>query len=197
VLAAGAISLLATRSREDFRRELIRLAQHHGFDTVSAFVVADSPDGDMTFDGVDNTPSKYLSTFSDRAEGRRDPVMQFCRRHSTPIAWDESTYRDRDVAPKYETQAACGYRYGIAMGLHLPRGRHFFLGVDRDRPLPTDSAERERMVAAFALLTVYAQVGASQALEDIKAPSGEHPTPTARELEVLRWTLAGKTAWEV
>ncbi len=53
------------------------------------------------------------------------------------------------------------------------------------------------MVADFVLFTVYAHVGASRAFVTSQEVHAEYSSPTAREPEVLRWTLAGKTAWEV
>ena len=41
----------------------------------------------------------------------------------------------------WEVQARFGYCSGIAMALHMPEGRHFFLGVDRDKPVPPDPVE--------------------------------------------------------
>jgi DNA-binding CsgD family transcriptional regulator len=146
---------------------------------------------------VDNTPPAYLQAFLDPLQCGRDPVMQYCRRASTPLAWDQSTYIAAGAANKYEEQAASGYRYGIAMAMHLPAGCHFFLGLDRDQALPRDPARRTRLIAEVALLTLYAQAAASRALTPIGGQPIDPIAPTPRELEVLRWTLAGKTAWEV
>lgn len=197
VLSDDAPEILSARSRDEFRHELIRFAKSLGFETVSAFVVAEGADGKARFEGVDNTPPGYLSVFTDPAECHRDPVMQHCRRESTPIVWDQSTYVGCGAAHKYETQAAFGYRFGIAMGMHLPRGQHFFLGVDRDASLPSDPDERARLVAAITLFTLYAQAAAWRTIVAHAEQVAQHIAPTARELEVLRWTLAGKTAWEV
>lgn len=198
MLVDGALEILSTRSRDEFLRELIRFAKRIGFDTVSAFVRADLADGRAMTSGVDNTPTDYLGVFRDQAHCRQDPVMQHCKRESTPIAWDQSTYVRCDAAAKYEIQAVFGYRFGIAMGMHLPRGQHFFLGVDREEALPPDPEERARLVGAVAIFTLYAQTAASRALGGAPADQiAERGGLTPRELEVLRWTLAGKTAWEV
>lgn len=197
MLTDGDSGLLAVRSRDEFRDELIRVAKGLGFDTVSVSVMADKPDGGRRLDCFHNTPPAYLKTFTDPAECRADPVMQHCKRESRPIVWDQSTYVRCGAAPKYETQSACGYRYGIAMAMHLPRGQHFFLGVDRDRPLPDDPEERTRIVASVVLLTLYAQAGASRVVPSSEELRAGQSVPTTRELEILRWTLEGKTAWEV
>ena len=105
-------------------------------------------DGIVTFDEM----AAFQQVFAGTGSGRRDPVMQHCRRHSVPIIWDQKTYLDRDAIDIWETQAPFGYRNGIAMALHVL----------------------------------------------VSAPlRPEQPALRPRELEVLRWTMDGKTAWEV
>lgn len=96
---------------------------------------------------VDNAPRGYRESFVNRASARVDPVMQHCKRNSMPIIWDQQTYAAHGLGDKWEEQARFGYRYGIAMALHLPEGRHFFLGVDRDRPISPNASEVTRLVA--------------------------------------------------
>jgi DNA-binding CsgD family transcriptional regulator len=82
------------------------------------------------------------------------------------------------------------------MALHLPEGKHFLLGVDRDQDLPGDPDELQRVVADLQLFAVHAQDAALRLLVPV-AERPERPALTPRELEVLRWTMEGKTAWEV
>ena len=180
MIADDALEILASRSRDELRRELIKFANRLGFETVSAFIRIDAVDGTWLFDGVDNTPAGYLPEFRDSTSGRRDPVMQHCKRESTPLAWDQATYVENDAGPKYERQAAFGYRSGIAMAMHLPGGRHFFLGVDRNGSLPSDSSEKARLVAAVAVYTLYAQTAASRTLFPRADDGAEHMSLTPR-----------------
>ena len=122
--------------------------------------------------------------------------MQHCRRQSVPIIWDQETYIDQGLGDLWEQQATFGYRTGIAMALHLPEGKHFLLGVDRDQDLPGDPDELQRVVADLQLFAVHAQDAALRLLVPV-AERPERPALTPRELEVLRWTMEGKTAWEV
>jgi DNA-binding CsgD family transcriptional regulator len=127
---------------------------------------------------------------------QRDPVMQHCKRQSLPIIWDQATYTAQGQGELWEEQARYGYQTGIAMALHLPEGKHFMLGVDRDRTLPTDRHELTRVVADLQLFAVHALDAAMRVLVPNEA-APEAPSLTPRELEALRWTMDGKTAWEV
>ena len=113
-----------------------------------------------------------------------------------PIIWDQATYTAAGRGDEWEQQAQFGFHTGVAMALHLPEGRHFFFGVDRDQALPRHPGELTRIVADLQLFAVHAQDAAHRVLLP-RSPLPGAPTLTPRELECLRWTMEGKTAWEV
>lgn len=196
MLPGGYTAVLQARNREEFRDEVIRFTQQLGFETVSAVTMIDHGRGRYELITVDNTPTNYVEPYADKGSGRRDPVLQHCKRQTVPIIWNQDTYVEHGVGDLWEQQAQFGYRTGIAMALHLPDGKHFLLGVDRDRPLPSDPTELQRLVADLQLFAVHAQDAAMRLLVPV-ALQAERPALTPRELEALRWTMDGKTAWEV
>lgn len=196
MLQSGYLSVLEAKSRDDLQSELVRFTKHLGFETVSAIAVIDHFLGEPEFIAVDNTPAGYRETFLDRNVGKRDPVAQHCKTKSVPIIWDQSTYTSANRGDMWELQARFGYRYGISLALHMPEGKHFLIGIDRDQALPKDAAEVTRMVAALQLFAVHAQEAAMRILVPHATEPGL-PALTPRELETLRWTMEGKTAWEV
>ena len=196
MLPGGYSAVMQARSRDEFRDEIVRFARDLGFGMVSAMTVVDHGLNNSEFFVVDNAPVAYVESAQNRDSYRRDPVMQHCKRASVPILWDQSTYVARGVPELWEEMARHGYQSGIALALHLPEGRHFQIGVDRDQPLPKDPVTLQRMVADLQLFAVHAQDSAFRLfLPTISTP--ELPTLTRRELEALRWTMEGKTAWEV
>ena len=196
MLPVGYTSILEAGSRDDFRREVVRFSQSLGFNTVSAMAVVDLAMGRSEFVSIDNAPDGYAAAMHDVPAMRRDPVMQHCRHQSVPIIWDQETYTRRGLGELWEEQARFGYHTGIAMALHLPEGRHFAFGVERDQPLPSDGGELQRLVADLQLFAVHAQDAAMRLLSPL-LPQVDLPSLTPRELEALRWTMEGKTAWEV
>ena len=191
-------SLMEVRTRDEFQSAIVKLAQNLGFNTVSASSIFDRMPGLVKFITVDNTPTAYLSIYNSAENYRRDPVMQHCKTSSRAIIWDQATYVKTGYEDQWEQQAAHGYCTGIAMALHMPEERHFMIGVDRDQALPRDQKTLSRLVADLQLFAVYAQEAAAQVIvpptlriEDSDA------SLTPLELEILRWTLDGKTAWEV
>lgn len=195
MLQGDYLSVLEAKDQSQFRSVVIHFAQALGFETVSALVVVDRPGVSAEFVAVHNTPLAFEQNFESANIGRRDPVMQHCKRQTMPIVWSQKTYLDDGAIELWEIQSQFGYRNGIAMALHLPEGRHFMLGVDRDQDLPVDRGELTRMVADLQLFAVHAQDTAMRVLVS-EAMRPEMPALTPRELDVLRWTMDGKTAWE-
>ena len=196
MLQGGYMSVMEARTEQEFRDEIVRFSRGLGFETVSAVTVIDHPLADSDFIIVDNAPVAYRETMEDASRGRRDPVLQHCKRLSVPIIWNQDTYTTRGLGEMWEEQASFGYRNGIGMALHMPEGRHFVLGVDREQAMPKDPIEITRMVADLQLFAVHAQDAALRILVPATAQP-ERPALTPRELEGLSWTMDGKTAWEV
>ncbi|HKX40216.1 MAG TPA: autoinducer binding domain-containing protein [Burkholderiaceae bacterium] len=196
MLQGGFTEVLGSRNRDELRGKIVSFTKRLGFETVSATVVIDHMLAESEFLTVDNTPPGFLDAFQNREYWRLDPVMQHCKRNSMPIIWSQETYVANGQGEKWEEQARFGYRNGIALALHLPEGRHFFLGVDRDQPVAVDAGELTRLVAELQLFAVHAQEAALRILTPA-SPDPDVPTLTPRELESLRWTMDGKTAWEV
>jgi DNA-binding CsgD family transcriptional regulator len=196
MLPGGYSAVMQANNRDEFRDEIVRFAHGLGFETVSAITVVDHGLNNSDFIVVDNTPADYVEPSNDRGSYKRDPVMQHCRRQSVPIVWDQGTYLDHNAVDLWEQMAGFGYHTGIAMALHLPEGRHFQFGVDRDQALPADKRELQRIVADLQLFAVHAQDAALRLFLPL-ALQPERPALTPRELEALRWTMEGKTAWEV
>jgi DNA-binding CsgD family transcriptional regulator len=197
VLNRSCQAILESRDRNEFRDVIVRFAQDLGFQYVSAMTVVDHSLTESEFINVDNMPQAWIEASAALKDSfRRDPVMQHCKRGAVPIIWDQDTYVRSGLEHHWEEQAAHGYHTGIALALHLPEGRHFMMGVDRDRRLPRRPGSLTRMVADLQLFAVHAQDAAMRLFLPAEMKD-ERPALTPRELEALSWTMEGKTAWEV
>ena len=190
-------SVLEARTCDDYRGLVVGFAKTLGFDLVSAVAIVDRHGGFSDFFAINNAPDAHSTALDDPELCRIDPVGQHCKHRSTPIIWDRSTYMRAGQIDKWEMQAPFGYRTGICLALHMPAGRHFLIGVDRDQALPRDAAEVARMVSELQFFASYAQEAALRVL----LPASEVPKPpprlTPHEIDCLRWTMEGRTLWEV
>lgn len=196
MLQSSYLSVLETKTRNELHAQLAHFTRQLGFETFGAMAVVDHFLAESELLTIDNTPAAYRATFLDHNNGKRDPVMQHCKTKSVPIIWDQSTYVKANQADKWEQQASFGYRCGISLAMHMPKGHHFLVGVDRDQPLPACTDEVRRRTADLQLFAVYAQEAAMRVLVPKPTQERDFPGLTRRELECLRWTMEGKTAWE-
>ena len=196
MLQGGFTEVLKSQDRDEFRGEVVSFSKRLGFDTVAATLVIDHMLADPEFISVDNTPQEFKDTVNNLENGRRDPVMQHCKRQSVPIIWGQQTYVKSGQGDMWEEQARFGLQNGICLALHMPEGRHFILGVERDQPMPMAPTELTRIVADLQLFAVHAQDAALRIFTPTSLDPAA-PSLTPRELETLRWTMEGKTAWEV
>lgn len=188
------LSVLDVRCQAELTQEIVRFARGLGFDFVSAAVVIDHASSSPQFITVHNMPEAYWPEFNNISAARRDPVVQHCRTSSLPISWNQATYVTANQPELWEAQAEHGLATGIAVAMHLPKGRHFVLGLERRSLLPC-RAEQYRLMGDLQLFAVHAQQAATRVLDphvDVQIP----PRLTRRELEALNWTMIGKTAWE-
>lgn len=180
-----------------FERELKAFAEEMGFPLFAATLVVERPEaGARPFlQSVHNTPEAFETLATNVDDAMRDPVIRRLKALSVPFIYDQSLYVSEGVADLWESQAAHGYRTGIAVALHLPGHKHFVLGLDRDQALPADESRLVRLMADLQLMAVHAQAAADRLLVQ---PAEDTPRPrlTARETEILQWTRAGKSAWQ-
>jgi DNA-binding CsgD family transcriptional regulator len=180
-----------------FQRQLVTMAESLGFPLVSALLVVDGPSAVAApkFYALSNTPEAFLDSFNNLNAAARDPVSMHVKRSSVPVVYDQRFYVDEGAGDLWEEQAPYGYKHGVAVALHLPNHQHFVLGVDRDAPLPGDDERLARLMGDLQLMSVHAQAAATRLL----LPSGDSAVPklTPRELDILRWSAEGKSAWNV
>lgn len=178
-----------------FQSQLVGFVQELGFPLMTAALVidGDGPKDGPKFHVVSNMPEAFKETSADPSLSRRDPVNRRLRTLSVPFFYDQDLYASEGAGDLWERQAAHGYKCGLAVALHLPGGKHFLLGADRDTRLPKSEGKLVRLMADLQLLSVHAQAAAVRLLTPPETPLAR---PSPRELEVLRWTREGKSAWE-
>lgn len=190
------LSVLEAKTRPDLRDRIIAFAENLGFERVGAVTIVERPLEEPMFASLNNTPVAYSDRANSPSRARRDPVARHCKRSSVPIVWSQSTYVEAGLGSEWEEQAPFGYANGIGVALHLPKGRHFLFGLDRSERLPGSAHEVTRLVAELQLFAVHACEAAERLVMPAMA-GNDGPSLTPRELECLRWTMEGKTAWEV
>jgi DNA-binding CsgD family transcriptional regulator len=177
-----------------FESRLISFAYGLDFELVNAALVIAPPGSKPVIRMVGNTPEAFLQSAHSPDEGLRDPVLQRLKQESIPFVYNQATYTAVGAGDLWEKQAQFGYVTGVSTALHLGNDAHFFLGIDRDRPLSLDDIGLTRMLADLQLLAVHAQHAASRLMREGPWFTKDVPTLSPREVDILRYVRDGKSS---
>lgn len=177
-----------------FRQGLVDFAHDQGFGLVVGVLAVErlAAGGKTNYFSVGNTPEKFLQASRDPAFARRDPVHTQLMRRWTPLVYDQDFYVRSGAADLWDMVAPFGYRTGVAVAVNMPGHKRLLLGMDREEALPKNTVQLNRIVADLQLLAVHAQDAAARLL----LPQNSVQLP-ARQLQILRLTQEGKSAWVV
>lgn len=182
---------------DSFTNSLVKFAHYLDFEIASASLVIERPGRKAAVIGIGNHPEDFKEFEAPAEENiRRDPVIKMMKTKSVPFTYDQSVYVASGAGDLWEHQAPFGYKTGIAVALHLPGSMHFLLGMDRSSALPSEDDSLTQLLASLQLLAVYAQEPAVRLLRPLTGIE-EVQRLTARELEILKLTADGKSAWVI
>jgi DNA-binding CsgD family transcriptional regulator len=121
-----------------------------------------------------------------------DPSMRHLRRTSEPFKWLDVPYNS-EREPRAKELMALVTDFGLSQGFFVPipspAGTFGNVWMAGPKPeLTTRTKPALHLIALYAFDRVHRLVG--------RLPD-QRPQLTAREQEVLVWTAAGKSAWEV
>jgi len=158
------------------------------------FTFQDLPDpknyGDFLF--CKRVPDEWLKLYIKEEYNRIDPAFRMLRRTTEPFIWAEAPY-DAEREPRAVEFVRRVAEFGLAQGLMVPipriRGRPGVVWFGGSKP-----NLNVHVLPSLHLLALYA----FERLRQLRPPFyDEKPLLTPREREVLTWTAAGKTAWEI
>lgn len=199
-LSASDLLDLGESSNEDqFVARLVGLSQNLGFPIVSGAVVRGdlsdgAPGNGRTFG---NLPKGYESINANPEDARRDPVLAALSKSGRPFVYRQDTYVQAGIGEMWEQQASYGFSSGIGVKIVLPANRALLIGVDGPTTLPYDGKHVAEIILGFQLLATNAAAAADSIFPDPLSEFEIVPSLTPKEIDVMKWTLQGKTAWEI
>ncbi|HMK78086.1 MAG TPA: autoinducer binding domain-containing protein [Xanthobacteraceae bacterium] len=121
-----------------------------------------------------------------------DPVGAHCFQSIGPFEWKDAPY-DPQLWPEakqiMDAAADVGMRYGFCVPIHTPAGFQAVVSVAGEHVDLSPYAKR-----ALHLISLYAH---DKAVSVVRPREPRQRLLTKREREILSWTAAGKTAWEI
>ncbi len=122
-----------------------------------------------------------------------DPVIGMALRSAMPVVWTDELFKGQRAF--WEEARAHGVRHGWTMAMHGRLGETGLISLSRSEVALSNAELAEAEAKLFWLShTANGVIGNLVAQE--KPPQVQQEL-TAREREVLRWTAAGKTSYEI
>jgi LuxR family transcriptional regulator, quorum-sensing system regulator BjaR1 len=142
-------------------------------------------------------PDEWAARYRDQNYVHVDPVIRQVRRANRPFMWADAPLNTNDVAAKKVLNEAT--EFGLVEGFAVPiYTTHGFQAIVTfgAQELELNTSEQ----AALHLVAIYAH----QAIRSLLPNNGKENTDwkldkplSLREIECMKWTAAGKTAYEI
>jgi LuxR family transcriptional regulator, quorum-sensing system regulator BjaR1 len=161
---------------------------------IEYFTFQDFPDPEKYEDFVfcKRVPDEWLKLYIKEKYNRIDPAFRVCRRAIEPFFWADAPYdAEREPATVEFVRRVADFGLDKGMMVTIPRvaGRPGVVWFGGSRP-----DLNARTLPALHLLALYA----FERVRKFRPPKCDRkPLLTRRELEILAWVAAGKTAWEI
>lgn len=146
-----------------------------------------------------NLEKNWVSRYVEEDYASADPIMKACYASRLPIRWTES-FASNSRSRREHQMMSDAWEHGIQRGLTVPiHGPNGEVGI---LSLNSDLSDREFFRTSDAFqheVQLIAHYFHDAALTRLRREI-EIPKPIAltdREVEILKWTVDGKTAWEI
>jgi LuxR family quorum-sensing transcriptional regulator LasR len=191
------VQLLESKDQAAWSQALFALARSCGFDNVLYGAV---PSRHAKFENA-FLVSNYSRAWRERYDAERlayvDPTVSHCLSSSLPIVWEPEAFAGAGPSALYEEACGFGIRSGVTLPVHGPNGEFGVLSFASDAQADGKCAREIRSAMPdLALIRDYALESSMRMLVPSQ-PAETVPKLTKRELEVLKWVMAGKSSWEI
>jgi LuxR family quorum-sensing transcriptional regulator LasR len=191
------MKLINSNSEAAWRDALFDVARGLGFDSVLYGVV---PSKHASLEGSflhSNYSRDWRVQYDTQKLYYVDPTVSHCLASSIPIVWEPETFIAKDQGALYEEASQFGIRSGITFPIHGRSGEVGLISFAAD-VMPGEQFN-DRLIHYLADLSLVRDYAFESSLKHIKAKNVAEPVPhlTKRELEVIKWVMAGKSSWEI
>jgi len=173
---------------------LLRFAENLGFNFCAISVVPLHRDTPLRPLQINNYPSDRNSEYELNSYIKTDPLISHCNHSMSPIVWNESVFSEtRDI---WQGLQKYGLQHGWSQSFHhAPSGLCSIISLARRHcsisPLELYEHFGYMFYASSHLSELFARTLPAESLKP------RQPHLSSRELEVLKLSAVGKTAYEI
>jgi DNA-binding CsgD family transcriptional regulator len=185
---------------QDLAEALDILSRHLGFTYFSCVVGYLPPNGQSGAKTlmISNYPDDWQQHYTRENYSDADPIVGFARRARVPFLWgrDEDLMKlDPPRQKLMEESRSFGIRLGISVPTHGPRGEFTLLSMISKDGIHSMQALVQQ---SYNLLWMLSPMVHTTAVTCYLPPDDQNNVSLSdHERICLRWTLQGKTSWEI
>ena len=139
-------------------------------------------------------PANWRKRYDDNGYAGLDPVVKHCLSSNRPLLWHRRDYQTPAHAHFFEEAAFHGLDQGLALPLHGVDGQ---AGMFCLQPADTGQHAEQHILHTLPMVTLLRDFALEGAVRLRAEPPAVAVRLTNREREVLQWSAAGKTTWEI
>ena len=140
-----------------------------------------------------NYSPDWRSAYDNNKLGYIDPTVTHCLNSTVPLVWTPEVFKNPDQKNMYEEAAGYGLRSGLIFPIHGANGEFGMLTfVSENLANSSSKAELLNIIPVLSIMRDYAYESSKKFNNNYH--SDVRLTP--REIEVLKWAMVGKSAWE-
>ena len=191
------LELLNCSVEKDWCDTVFSLARSHGFDQALIAVV---PNKKAPLENAflrSNYSSRWRNTYDSEKLHYVDPTVEHCLGGTIPLVWAPEIFGTPKQKQLYEEACGYGIRSGITFPIHGANGEFGVISFVSD-VLSGIKFQRllYHLMPELALIRDYAF---ESSLRFANPPNDQEKEIrlTKREMECLKWSMAGKSSWEI
>ena len=144
-----------------------------------------------------NYSTAWLTRYDEKKLGYIDPAVSHCLSRTVPLVWSPKIFSTRKQKALYEEACSHGLRAGISLPMHGVGGELGILCFASARE-PLGQFQRDARIQLPELSCFRDFVFETSLRFMPSSPPAQDSAPlTLRELECLKWSMTGKSSWEI
>lgn len=188
--------LRAVRTGDEVCDGLRRGGELFGYENFFMTVLPDRPGEHLgAYTLLSGWPDEWLARYVDEGFVHVDPVVHRLRRDSSPFMWEDAPYRADDAAAARVMNESPDF--GLVCGMSVP-----IHGIHGHQSAACFSSRHRvhwsgQRLGALQLIAIFAHARMNTILGERGGSGRASPRLSRREIEVMKWSSAGKSAWDI
>jgi len=178
------------------RREVAKFTRQMGFDRFAYALRVVAPSLPAKHYAMTDYPRAWGERYLARGYFKLDPIIVHCERSPLPALWDDGAFHDRRACEFWEEARSFGLRSGLSIAVRDGPAAIGVFSLSRDKRLDVRGEDLAALVGRASVFATLLQHAVSRIRSPPRTPWPTSPL-TMREVECLKWTIDGKTAWEI